>query len=153
MVRGGFWTDGNGKTAKNTDARWNALSSFPCRVHFFPPPVVVPLDEWRRYAEGGPLSRSNLEAAAGELDQPRMTLERIRRYDDERLYQPRIHSRRIRELHRISEETGEPMTVLVDQAVSQFIEQYESRSKPNSENHRNSDSTDLSPTPEDRSRM
>jgi hypothetical protein len=32
------------------------------------PPVVVPLDEWRRYAEGGPLSRSNLEAAAGELD-------------------------------------------------------------------------------------
>jgi hypothetical protein len=32
------------------------------------PPTVVPLDEWRRYAEGGPLSRSNLEAAAGELD-------------------------------------------------------------------------------------
>jgi hypothetical protein len=32
------------------------------------PPVVVPLDEWRRYAGGGPLSRSNFEAAAGELD-------------------------------------------------------------------------------------
>jgi hypothetical protein len=32
------------------------------------PPVVVTLDDWRRYAEGGPLSRSNLEAASGELD-------------------------------------------------------------------------------------
>jgi hypothetical protein len=32
------------------------------------PPAVVPLEEWRRYAEGGPLSRSNLAAAAGELD-------------------------------------------------------------------------------------
>jgi hypothetical protein len=51
-----------------------------------------------------------------------MTPERIRRYDDERLYQPRIHSRRIRELHRISEETGEPMTVLVDRALQEFIE-------------------------------
>jgi len=55
-----------------------------------------------------------------------MTPERIRRYDDERLYQPRIHSRRIRELHRISEETGEPMTVLVDQALQEFIERQSS---------------------------
>jgi HPt (histidine-containing phosphotransfer) domain-containing protein len=51
-----------------------------------------------------------------------MTPERIRRHDHERLYQPRIHSRRIRELHRLSEETGEPMTVLVDQALQMFIE-------------------------------
>ena len=55
-----------------------------------------------------------------------MTPERIRRYDDERLYQPRIHSRRIRELHRISEETGEPMTVLVDQALRDFIKRQSS---------------------------
>jgi len=47
--------------------------------------------------------------------------ERIRRHDDEHLYQPRIHSRRIKELYRISQGTGEPMTVLVDQAVAEFI--------------------------------
>ena len=51
-----------------------------------------------------------------------MTPERITRHDDERLYQPKIHSRRIRELHRISEETGESMTVLVDPALREFIE-------------------------------
>ena len=51
-----------------------------------------------------------------------MIPERIKRHDDERLYQPRIHSRRIRELNRISEETGEPMTVLVVQVLQEFIE-------------------------------
>jgi hypothetical protein len=55
-----------------------------------------------------------------------MTPERIRRHDDERLYQPRIHSRRIRELYRISEEIGEPMTVLVDQALQEFVERHRS---------------------------
>jgi hypothetical protein len=53
-----------------------------------------------------------------------MTPERVRRDDDERLYQPRIHSRHIRALHQISVELGEPMTVLVDQALSQYIERY-----------------------------
>lgn len=62
-----------------------------------------------------------------------MAPERIRRYDDERLYQPRIHSRRIRELHRISEETGEPMTVLVDHALSEFIEQHNAGSNQKDE--------------------
>ena len=51
-----------------------------------------------------------------------MSPERITRQDDERLYQPRIHSRRIRELYRIGQETGEPITVLVDQAIADFIE-------------------------------
>ncbi len=51
-----------------------------------------------------------------------MTPERIRRHDDEHLHQPRIHSRPIRDLHRISEETGEPMTVLVDHAIGEFVE-------------------------------
>jgi len=50
-----------------------------------------------------------------------MTPERIDRSDDERLYQPRIHSRHIRALHRICEEMREPMTVLVDQALEAFI--------------------------------
>ena len=53
-----------------------------------------------------------------------MSPERITRQDDERLYQPRIHSRRIRELYRIGQETGEPITVLVDQAIADFIETY-----------------------------
>ena len=53
-----------------------------------------------------------------------MSPERIHRNDDERLYQPRIHSRHIRELHRISQEVGEPMTVLVDQALGEFTDRY-----------------------------
>ncbi len=50
-----------------------------------------------------------------------MTPERIERSDDERLYQPRIHSRHIRALHRICEEIREPMTVLVDRALGEFV--------------------------------
>lgn len=51
-----------------------------------------------------------------------MTPERIGRGDDERLYQPRIHSRWIRELYRTKGDTGDPMTVLVDQALAEFVE-------------------------------
>lgn len=47
---------------------------------------------------------------------------RMRWDDDERLYQPRIHSRRIRELHSLSEASGQPMTVLVDRAISEYVE-------------------------------
>jgi len=53
-----------------------------------------------------------------------MTPEKIDRTDDERLYQPSIHSRWIRELHVISKEQGEPMTVLVDRALKEFVERY-----------------------------
>ena len=52
-----------------------------------------------------------------------MTLMHVDRSDDEKLYQPRIHSRWIRELYRIKEETGDPMTVLIDQALAEFVEQ------------------------------
>jgi hypothetical protein len=48
--------------------------------------------------------------------------ERILRPDDECLYQPRIHSRRIRELYRIRQQTGHPITVLVDHALAQFLQ-------------------------------
>jgi len=51
--------------------------------------------------------------------------ERINRQDDENLYQPKIHSIRIRSLYRISEDTNLPMTVLVDLAIKEFIEKYE----------------------------
>jgi hypothetical protein len=54
-----------------------------------------------------------------------MTPERIDRTNDERLYQPPIHSRWIRHLHQLSEELGEPMTVLVDRAISEYVEQYQ----------------------------
>lgn len=42
--------------------------------------------------------------------------------DDERLYQPRVHSKRIRELYKIAEVYGQPMTMLVDQAIEEFVE-------------------------------
>jgi hypothetical protein len=51
-----------------------------------------------------------------------MSPERLSRSNDERLYQPRIHSRWIRALYRIRSETGEPMTVLVDRALAEFVE-------------------------------
>lgn len=51
-----------------------------------------------------------------------MTPERVSRSDDEKLYQPRIHSRRIRELYRIRLETGDPITLLVDTAIAEFVE-------------------------------
>src|SRR5688572_6585312 len=49
---------------------------------------------------------------------------RIDRKNDENLYQPQIHSERIRELHRLKEVTGAPMTVLVDFAIREFIASY-----------------------------
>ncbi|MHB1356702.1 MAG: hypothetical protein ACYCZF_12095 [Anaerolineae bacterium] len=51
-----------------------------------------------------------------------MTPERVSRSDDEKLYQPRIHSRWIRELYRIGLVTGDPITVLVDTAITEFVE-------------------------------
>lgn len=47
--------------------------------------------------------------------------ERISRKDDENLYQPKIHSQRIRELHQIKELTGLPMTTLCDMALRRFV--------------------------------
>ena len=51
--------------------------------------------------------------------------ERINRQDDENLYQPKIHSKRIRSLYLIVEGTNLPMTVLVDLAIKEFVEKYE----------------------------
>lgn len=48
--------------------------------------------------------------------------ERMSWKDDERLYQPRVHSKRIRELHKIAEISGQPMTTVVDQAIAEFVE-------------------------------
>ena len=45
---------------------------------------------------------------------------RIDRKNDESLYQPKIHSERIRVLYRLKQETGKPMTVLLDQAIQDY---------------------------------
>ena len=50
---------------------------------------------------------------------------RIGRKDDESLYQPKIHSERIRKLYALKEITGLPMTVLVDAAIREFLEKNE----------------------------
>src|SRR5687768_4987041 len=49
---------------------------------------------------------------------------RIDRKNDENLYQPQIHSDRIRELYRLKEATGAPMTILVDFAIREFVASY-----------------------------
>jgi len=49
---------------------------------------------------------------------------RIDRKDDESLYQPHIHSKRIRALYQLKQVTGKPMTVLVDQAIRDLTESY-----------------------------
>lgn len=49
---------------------------------------------------------------------------RIDRKNDESLYQPKIHSERIRALYRIKQETGKPMTVLLDAAIREFAASY-----------------------------
>jgi len=58
------------------------------------------------------------------LNYPHM-VERINRQGDERIYQPRIHSSLIREIYIVKEATGLPMTVLVDQAIREFLGKYE----------------------------
>ena len=48
----------------------------------------------------------------------------------EGIYQPKIHSERIHELHEIVVLTGEPMTVLVDIALAEFIGRYKPPTLP-----------------------
>ena len=49
---------------------------------------------------------------------------RIDRKNDESLYQPKIHSERIRALYQLKQQTGKPMTVLLDQAIRELAESY-----------------------------
>ena len=49
--------------------------------------------------------------------------DRIDRSSDENLYQPKIHSERIRSLYQIKLMTGLPLTVLVDKAIVKFLEE------------------------------
>ena len=50
---------------------------------------------------------------------------RIDRKGDESLYQPKIHSNRIRTLYRLKQATRLPMTVLVDKAIHDLAERYQ----------------------------
>jgi hypothetical protein len=49
---------------------------------------------------------------------------RIDRKDDESLYQPKVHSKRIRTLYNLKQATGKPMTVLLDQAIRELAERH-----------------------------
>ena len=49
---------------------------------------------------------------------------RISRKDDENLYQPQIHSDRIKTLYGLKQATGIPMTVLLDQAIRDLAANY-----------------------------
>lgn len=49
---------------------------------------------------------------------------RIDRKDDESLYQPKIHSDRIKTLYGLKQATGKPMTVLLDQAIHDLAANY-----------------------------
>jgi hypothetical protein len=53
---------------------------------------------------------------------------RIDRKNDENLYQPKIHSERIRALYQIKQATGRPMTVLLDEAIREFAASYGTQS-------------------------
>jgi hypothetical protein len=48
-------------------------------------------------------------------------MERINRSNDEHLDKPAIHSEWMRKLCQIKEETGIPMTVLVDTAIRSYL--------------------------------
>ena len=72
-----------------------------------------------------------------------MTPERMDWADDEHLYQPRIHSRHIRALHRIREEIREPMTVLVDRALGEFVYRQELKGTDSTAEIVSSDNTTL----------
>jgi hypothetical protein len=61
--------------------------------------------------------------------------ERIDRQYDEKLYQPKIHSDRIRELYALKVETGLPMTVLIDLAIRDFLENSEAIKDNNSNDY------------------
>lgn len=50
--------------------------------------------------------------------------ERINRKTDQKIYQPRIHSKRIQELYYVKEMTGRPMTVLVDEAITLYLSDF-----------------------------
>jgi len=53
--------------------------------------------------------------------------ERINRKSDENLYQPKIHSDRIRSLYQIKLITGLPLTVLLDMAIVMFLEEQQKK--------------------------
>ena len=50
--------------------------------------------------------------------------ERINRQADVRIYQPKIHSSLIHEIYKVRKITGLPMTVIVDQAIREYLGKY-----------------------------
>ncbi len=52
-------------------------------------------------------------------------VERVSRKGDERVYQPQLRAELVSELWRIKQETGIPMTVLIETAVKEFVERHQ----------------------------
>ena len=50
--------------------------------------------------------------------------ERINRKTDQKIYQPRIHCERIRELKVVKELTKRPLTVLIDEALALYLSSF-----------------------------
>ena len=48
---------------------------------------------------------------------------RIDRKDDENLYQPKIHSTWNRQLYAIGQQIHLPLTIIIDQAIEEYIKQ------------------------------
>jgi len=62
-------------------------------------------------------------------------MERIDRSKDKRVYQPRIHADLIHELYLLKLQTGLPMTVLVETAISMLLDQHrENEGRPTTNN-------------------
>ena len=56
--------------------------------------------------------------------------ETISRKDDEKyVYQPKIHIDRIKALYLIKEQTGIPMTVLLDRAIAEYMANFDELGK------------------------
>lgn len=51
-------------------------------------------------------------------------MERITRQGDKNVYQPKLHSDLVHELHELKEETCIPMTVHADRAVREYVKNY-----------------------------
>jgi hypothetical protein len=51
-------------------------------------------------------------------------MEKIDRSQDKRVYQPRIHVDMVHELYLLKQQTGLPMTVLVEMAISMLLDKH-----------------------------
>ena len=51
--------------------------------------------------------------------------EKINRRDDKRIYQPALHSDRVIDLYLLKGKVHKPMTVILDNAVKEYVQNYQ----------------------------